>query len=260
MKIRLETLKPVLERASKRVMYEMPLITTAAAIAGTVGVAVLASKAGVQAHQVLRLEEHHRKTTGKEPMTWQDKTKMTWKFYVPTAITVCLTAASVIALNRVGYRRAAAATALYTSTKQIYDEYRKSVEESVSPETAQEIKEKATQKRVDRSKNSSTEVIITGDEVLFMDSYSGRYFKSTVEDIRSYVNDINAEVIGSLYASLTEFYDKIGLEPTASSDEVGWNSDALMQVDFEAAMAENNRPCLVVNYTPFPVTGYDRSL
>lgn len=255
--VKREVPEPV-RRFGKLLTRNAPIITTTTAVVGTIGVAVLASQAGIKAHDVLRREERYREAKDMEPMKVQEKVLMTWKFYAPTALCVVATLASIITLNRVGERRAASAAALYAMSEAAFREYRERVVEKIGNEGADEITHELAQIAVDKNPPRS-EIVIFGEEVLFMDSYSGRYFKGNVEEIRSYVNEINHEVITNMYASLTEFYDKVGLDHTASSDDVGWNSDNLMDVEFTPAMAPKNRPCLVVNYTPFPVTGYDRS-
>lgn len=242
----------------KLVVRKAPIITTTTAVVGTIGVAVLASQAGIKAHDVLRREERYREAKKQEPMKVQEKVVLTWKYYIPTALCVVATLASIVTLNRVGERRAASAAALYAMSDAAFREYRERVVEKIGAEGAEEIHQEIAQRAVDKNPPRS-EVVIVGDEVLFMDSYSGRYFTGNVEEIRAFVNEINHEVITSMYASLTEFYDKVGLDRTASSDDVGWNSDNLMDVEFEPAMAPKNRPCLVISYTPFPVTGYDRN-
>lgn len=257
-KINYERLPAPVRKLTKSAVRNAPILTTVAAVGGTVGVAVLASRAGVKAHDVLRREERVRKVKEQEPLKVQEKVALTWKFYVPTVLCVVATISAIVTLNRVGQSRAASAAALYTMSEAAFREYRERVAEKFGEEGAEELVEEIAQAKVDRNPPRS-EVVIVGEEVLFMDSYSGRYFKGSVEEIRSYVNEINHEVITNMYASLSEFYDKLGLDPTASSDEIGWNSDNLLSVEFTPAMAPKNKPCLVLEYHSFPVTGYDRT-
>lgn len=247
-----------IKKVGKFLARKAPVISTTVGVVGVLGVAVLSSQASVKAYEVLTREERYREAKKMEPMEVKDKLALTWKYYAPVVLCTVATIAAIVTLNRVGERRAASAAALYAMSEAAFREYRDHVVEHMGEEKDKEIKSEITQKHVEENPPKS-EIVLMGEEVLLMDGYSGRYFKGNVEDIRSYVNDINQEVISSMYASLTEFYDMIGLERTSYSDEVGWNSDNLLEVEFVPAMAPNNKPCLVIEFTTFPVTGYDRN-
>jgi hypothetical protein len=61
-----------------------------------------------------------------------------------------------------------------------------------------------------------------------------------------------------MYASLSEFYDRIGLPTTPYSEEVGWNSDHMMEIVFSTVLTEANQPCVVLEYLVSPIRGYAR--
>jgi hypothetical protein len=102
--------------------------------------------------------------------------------------------------------------------------------------------------------------IILGSEVLFFDSMSGRFFISEVEKINKAVNEINAQVNKYYSASLSDFYDKIGLDTTEFSNSVGWNTDELLEVSFIATLLSNNKPAIQISYNKNPISGYDRCM
>src|SRR4029077_1725955 len=91
-------------------------------------------------------------------------------------------------------------------------------------------------------------LIIADDKVLCKDLYSGRYFQSTLEDIKAAVNYINFQINNDNYASLTDFWERIGLEKTSDSDEIGWNNDCLLEVLFGSALTAKNTPCVTVEF------------
>lgn len=113
-------------------------------------------------------------------------------------------------------------------------------------EMRSEVKEKTSQ---DAPVNT---VYIAGEEVLIMDEYSGRVFKNDVTTIREAVNDTNADALNNVYASLSDFWDRIGLDPTFDSDEIGWSADALLEVAFEPTILEGKRPALLMRYDARP--------
>lgn len=98
------------------------------------------------------------------------------------------------------------------------------------------------------------------DRVLFQDEMSGRYFYSTVQEVRNCVNAVNHKVNNFMYASLTDFYDELGLEPIPISEDLGWNVDKLLEVHFAPGLTEDTKPCVRLEYNSFPVTGFDRMI
>jgi hypothetical protein len=102
----------------------------------------------------------------------------------------------------------------------------------------------------------SREVIIGNGNVLCFDAYSGRYFESSVETIRQAVNTTNSYILDHQYASLSHFYDEIGLPPNGISDEIGWKSDDLIDVTFSTVLAPDKRPCLCMDFACRPIPEY----
>jgi hypothetical protein len=72
------------------------------------------------------------------------------------------------------------------------------------------------------------------------------------------MNDVNFKINNDLYASLTDFYDRIGLERTAMSDDVGWNSDKLLNLRFSTVLSEDGRPAISISYDVYPLRGFCR--
>ena len=105
---------------------------------------------------------------------------------------------------------------------------------------------------------SQREVIVLNGDVLCYDAYAGRYFRSDVEKIRKAQNDINEQILHSNYASLSDLYQLIGLESTAVSEEVGWNTDKMLEIKFTTALTDDNKPCLVINFEVSPARQYFR--
>jgi len=81
---------------------------------------------------------------------------------------------------------------------------------------------------------------------------------SSVEAIKKAENTINYEIVHHMYASLSQFYEEIGLAPTRHSDEIGWNTNNLLEVVFSATMSDDERPCMVLDYTVGPTQDYTK--
>jgi hypothetical protein len=79
-----------------------------------------------------------------------------------------------------------------------------------------------------------------------------------MEKIRQAENKINYEIIAHEYASLSAFYDEIGLPPTPYSDTVGWNHDRRLEVTFSTVMSTDQRPCIAIDFADAPFAEYTR--
>jgi len=234
-------------------------------VTGTLTTAFLTGKATFRAAEVLREKavyepngvssniEYFRELDTKE------KIEFTWKLYIPAALSGAATVAIIIAANRVGSRRAAAIAAAYSLSERAFEQYKEKVIATIGAKKEQAVQDSLAQDRVNNDPLGSREVfVIGGAETLCHDAFSGRYFTCDVESLRRAENETNHQILGDGYASLTDLYYRIGLRPTAMSDEVGWTSDVLLSMKFSSVLTEDNRPCLSVNFVAGPIRNYHK--
>jgi hypothetical protein len=79
-----------------------------------------------------------------------------------------------------------------------------------------------------------------------------------METIRKAVNEINYKINNYYSASLSDFYEMIGLPKTQISDEFGWNTDELLDVEYGSTVLQDGRPAISISYNKVPIRGYDR--
>lgn len=255
------TVADLLTQAKKFAHDNSPAILTALAVSGVVTTAVLTGKAALKAHDILQKEKLRQAEVNgvavKDPnqvfLTPQEQIKLVWKAYIPAAGSAVATMAFIIGANRIGTRRTASMVAAYSIAEKGFTEYKAKVVEKLGEKKEQEVRDEVAQDRVNRDPVGTREVIIAvGGEVLCYDAYSGRYFKSDIETLKKAQNDLNYVILGDSYASLTKFYDKIGLRPTSASDELGWTSDRPLELSFTPVMSEDDRPCISIEFNPLP--------
>jgi hypothetical protein len=74
------------------------------------------------------------------------------------------------------------------------------------------------------------------------------------------VNKTNEEILAHNYATASFYYDKLGLDPTTWSDEVGWNNHHPVEISISTVMSHDQRPCISIDFKFLPtadyVTGY----
>jgi hypothetical protein len=241
----------IYKQAKKAVADNAPAILTAIGVTGTITTAVLVGKASFKAAQIIESIEQENK----EILDSRERAEAVWKLYVPAVGTGVLTVACIIAANHISTRRAAALVSAYTISQDLFKEYKSKVLEKFGEEKEKEVQEEIIKDRI--SKTPSTEVIIMSDNslVLCLDMHSGRYFRSTYEDIKKAENDTNFQILNEDYASLTDFWRRIGLNQTSESDEIGWNTESKLEVETFAVVSDG-KPCLGIRFTTVPVRGY----
>lgn len=254
------------KRAEKVVTDNSPLILTVVGVAGTIGTAVLAAKASFKAAKLIEVQQtiedtYQDNNHPHEPydqMGPVEKAKLVWPLYIPTVVSGCATVAAIVTLNHIGTRRAAALAAAYAVSDRAFTEYKEKVREIVGEKKEEKVRDSLAQDRLDANPVSRNQVIITSGDVLCYESYTGRYFMSDAESIRRAENKLNSILINDGFASLGELYDELGLPRTSDCEDLGWNTDKLLDLSVHGGLAEDNRPCLVVEYTVAPIREYKR--
>lgn len=260
---------PGQQAIAKFISANASTILTGVGVAGTVSTAMLTVKATIQAMNKIDDERGKRiaKAMTMNPeareeikqtveLSTKDKIKLVAPYYIPPVLSGTATITAIVMANRISASRAAALAAAYTLSENRYKEYREKVQERLTGPKAQAIDDSIAQDRVNTDPPPTNLVVIEG-EVLMKDKLTGRYFHSTVEKIRQGERAVNEELALSQYASLSEFYDRIGLEKTQFTDLVGWtttNGEAPLEVKLSTTMTPDGRPCIVIdfNYIPRP--------
>lgn len=255
------TLKTILKTTEKFVTNNSPGILTGLGVAGTVTAVFLTGRAAylvgmdasTQYHEAVK-ENEELPAQLLEP---KHIVKTYWKAFIPAGIATAATVTAVVAANTVGARRTAAITAAFKLSEELSEEYKKKVTQTLGLQKEEKMRSELAAEKMDRNPPPANMVIVTGSDVLFLDELSGRYFHSEMEKVRKAVNDINHKINNNFYASLSEFYDELGLPTTKFSDSVGWNSDELLDVQYTATM-HKDQPAIMIGYNHGPILGYDR--
>lgn len=235
--------------ASKFVGEHSPALLTGVGVVGTITTAVLAAQGGAKAAHRLSEESPH--------LTLQERAKRTWPEFVPAAASGALTVSAIILANRIGNRRTAAIAAAYAISEKAIVEYRDKVREVVGQNKETKIQDAIAQDQVSRTPVPGNLVVVTGKNVLCFDSWSSRYFTSSMEELKSAQNAVNYQLNKYDYASLSDFYDEIRLDHTEESDDIGWNIDSgLLELEFSSCISPDQEPALVIRFNKRPFPGY----
>lgn len=250
----------LLKTAQKFTIDNAPAILAGTAVAGTVGTAIAVGKASFQASDDIRREELRKgdPVYGPYEHTTKEKFQLVWKHYIPAAGIAATTIVCIISGATVAGRRNAALIAAYSVSETMFSEYKDKVLEQFGENKEQKVRDAVAQDHIDQNPWVNREVVFAGSgEVPCYEAITGRWFHNKAENIRQAQNKINLQIINGEYVSLNEYFDEIGLEPTAMGEDVGWNSATPLEIQFSSILDDKQVPALHLGYRRLPVPNYD---
>lgn len=254
----------LIKQAEKFTQDNSPLILTTVGTVGVLTTAYLAGRAGFKAGQVVTTELYNRA----DALPWSDDARvqdlslketfnLTWKCYIPPAITGVVTVAAIISSNQIGTRRAAAMTSALAMSEKAFETYRNKVVEKLGEKKATGIRDEVNQDAIDANPPGRAEIhIAAGGDVICYETWTGRYFESDIETLKKAQNDLNYRINRDMYASLSDFYDLVGLGHTEHSDDIGWTDRKLLELEFVGHIDEKGKPVIGVIYQTEPLRDY----
>lgn len=264
-----------IKNVQKALVKHSPEILTGIGITGLLATTVLAVKATPKALE--RIEEEKKKqndilfeeaqakgATNCEQITKLkpiDVVKVTWKYYIPAAVTGLGSVVCIIGASSVNAKRNAALATAYALSETALKEYQDKVVETLGEKKEQAIREQIDKDHIERHPVSQLDVYDTrkGNTLCF-DYYSGRYFYSDIEEVKKAVNLINSSLLRNDYVSLNDLYDELGLPTNGIGDSVGWNvirlGRDLVQARISSHVTDDGRPAVVVSCDPSPKHTY----
>jgi hypothetical protein len=264
-------IKMIQTSVERLVTENATLILTASGAVGTVATGVLAWRGGYQTgHKIWREEEQRRfdsippgvgegepgEVLELKPLTTKDKVILALPHAAPPVVTGGLGIAAIVLSHRMSAQKAAALAAAYGLSRDQFEEYRAKVAEKLTGPKTQAIDDEIAQDRVNRTPGSDQVVIVGTGNVLFFDEPNGRYFESTVEKVRQVVNHVNEQIYHHDAVSANHFYGELGLPETKWGSEVGWNMDNNLEVRFSTTMADDQRPCVTMDFVRQPTADF----
>ena len=244
--------KDIRKFASKR----SPEILTGIGIAGMITTTILAVRATPKA---LELIEEQKEEESVDELSSFEVVKVAWKPYIPAIVTCVVSTACLIGASSVNTKRNAALATAYKLSETALSEYRDKVVETIGEKKERIVRDKVAEERVKKNPVSKNEVIVTGNgKTLCFDPISGRYFMCSIETIKKAENTLNKQMLHDIsgYVSLNGFYDELGLDHTSVGNDLGWNTNQLIDIDFSSQLNDNGEPSVVLDYLVAPKCDY----
>lgn len=257
-----------------------PAILSGIGIVGTVATAYVTGRATFKAARLIETENFNElakrvqddsnvrddgfdlsaEALSADHLSTKEKAQLVWKEYIPAAGVGVLTVTSIFMAHRISAKRIAALIVASGISERALQEYKDKIVEKFGPNKDRDIRDGIAQDRVTNNPPNDSEVLMIDEgKVLCFDTMTGRYFKSSIEDIKRAENACNFDINQQMSVSFSRFSDEIGLQPTDYTDNVGWNINNLIEVQFSTTLGPNNLPCIAMGFARPPVYEYENS-
>jgi hypothetical protein len=205
---------------------------------------VLAGRASWKAAHIIGESDEPEYESAREMVVW--RLKLVWPQYISTVAVGIGTIACAVASSKAERGQTEAAVLAYTVSEQALSRYKMAAKDILTPKKLDEVEDKATELGVVGEPGST--FVVGTNEVLCCDVNTGRYFSSSAEALRKAENEVNFMINHERYVSLNEFYSQLGLGSIPTGDDVGWDSDRLMELRISATLSKSDIPCLAFEF------------
>lgn len=240
-----------------------PEILTGIGITGMISTTVLAVRATPKAMRILDDHTGYNHDGVMEKPTKKEAVKLTWKCYIPTAVTGGLSVVCLVGASTVSTKRNTVLATAYTLSESVLRDYQEKVIEVIGEKKEQGIRDAIAKDKIDSNPVANQSIIITSKgETLCYDMISGRYFKCDIDRLKKIENELNHKILAEDYIALNDLYFEIGLPPISMGESLGWNvSDSAIgkcpiELYFSSQLTPDSTPCLVVNFRIEPRQDY----
>ena len=206
-----QAIQKMLHKSGLCIRKYSPVALSCVASVGVVVTAVAAVKATPKAVSLIYADSRKRHDGDPYAYSKKEAVAAAWKCYIPAVAIGASTIACIMGANALNRRQQAALTSAYALVQQSYKEYKDKLKELYGEEAHNAIVDSIAK---EKCKDIST----------FYDSFSQRYFESTIEKVIQAEYHLNRNFMFAGVIPLNDFYEFLGLEKTELGDAVGWSS------------------------------------
>ena len=225
-----------------------PKILTGVAVGGTILTAVLASRETLELHEeIMQLRKEQ------ETVTKSEIVKVGLKRYAPAIVTGAVTICCMIGAVAIGNHQAALLEGALSAATIGSTEYHRAVVDAIGEEKERSIRDAVALKKFQESKIDEDHVFQTGKgSYLFMDSWTGRFFRSCHEAVMKSMYDALDEMKSNDEITLNDYYHYIPLPPVEGGKKDGWNVDHPLKMHIHYGSDDKGEPCGIIVYDEEP--------
>lgn len=244
-------------KIGKSTVDHLPEILTTVGVVGAIATPVLVYKAKPKIDDILDSDEYKRSFANAET-PFKEKTvylEYTWREWAPAFICGLLTVTAIIGAHVSSSKQKAMVLAAYGATSTALNEYRKHANEIIKdPKKIKDLDNVVAKKTMEQNPPSKKDVkkSHSTEDTLFFDWLTGRYFWSNKNKIDEAVNRTNFEINNSMWSSLNQFYDFLGLDSVGIGEDIGWNTDRLLEITYSSKLTDDMKSAVVMEFRTLP--------
>ena len=205
-----------------------------------------------------------KKVEEKKPETKAEIIKTAASCYIRTGVSMGLTLACAFKVKHDYMQTIGSMATALSISETARKEYEQATKEVVGEEKEQEIRDKIAEKQLQQNKFTgyvNREVFVEEpDTVRCYEPISKRYFLSNKHTITQTAVESNAQMIGDMHMGFVEWLENLGLpvsfEEREDYEDLGWNIDNLIDIEFSSQLCTDGVPALVIYYKNKPETEY----
>lgn len=220
-----------------------PTILTCIGAIGVVATSIMAVHATPKALTMIHKDSRLKHDGDPYAYSKMEAVESAWKCYIPTILVGTSTIVCIFGANILSKRQQAALTSAYTLVNNAYQGYKNKVKELYGEETHQKIIDSIV-------KENCKDVYISApgfydcssldfddhnpeDNRLFYDTFSNRYFESSVIRVIEAEYHLNRNWWLGAGICLNDFYELLGLDAIDGGEELSWfPEDGINWIDF----------------------------
>lgn len=193
-----------------------------------------------------------------KPESFKEELQLTWKCYIPTAISATSTAACIIGSRTASDKQLKSMSSAYLGSQALLQEYQRKVVERIGVNKERETYEEAVKAVADRQAppilysdgGMVGEVIDTGKgNTLFYDEVADKWFKSDINYLKTMALSMNEEILnGEMYYDWNEIMYRWGLPRLKYGSDRLITTEHLFKPKFTSELMENGVVRIIISY------------
>lgn len=240
-----------------------PEILAIFAIGGVIDTARRAYKCRPKCDEIIeckkaKLEKIAQNDTKARRAVYIEGAKELVPIIAPVVVMGVITILSIVFSHHITKKRLVAITAAYNLADGSLKDLQKKMTDTLGDNKVREIKDAVMKDKVEKTPLPAD--MVTDDfkkdgQVRCYDSFSGRYFWSSWNEITTAIVETSAEAMREVYVTVNDFYDKFNnarLTPIEAGMSMGWRSEDAMSgklpITISTQLSPNNEPCLAIDY------------
>lgn len=253
--IKLPNVTGIVKVGRNFIMAHRPELLLGAAVTSSVGGAIMAAKGGYKARGII-----DEATAEKgEPLDVKEKIQLTWLCYMPAAVTVTTSVASISGLHLIHVKeKKALATAALAALEEVKEESKRYLRDETVGSMTEEEKEKILD---ERAKSGESAVVRYADgeveeRYLVRDGRTGRDIYSNQRRIEEAILTVNNYIARHGDCDLNSFYENAGFDTTLDGEDWGW-SGTWVDLVWDTTVRDDGRPVRRFVFRSAPKEGYN---